>query len=130
MANTEGKAGAGGVEGGEAAKKGGGGDIEGGHLLTQGHLFQQGFGARRQVGLPQTLGRLGVGPQQICLEVLTLNTHGIKSAHTLSVLAGFTLFLPIFWPSIQWTVAQETEDCESQNRRRSSASMPRGLIGI
>lgn len=54
-----GKKGAGRVK---VGKKGGRAGSKGQHLLTQSHLFQQSFGARRQVGLPQALGRLGVRP--------------------------------------------------------------------
>ena len=54
-----GKKGAGRVK---VGKKGVRAGSEGQHLLTQSHLFQQGFGSRRQVGLPQALGRLGVRP--------------------------------------------------------------------
>lgn len=54
---------------------GGGG---GNYLLAQGNLFEQGLGAGRQVGLSEALGRLGVGPQQVGLEVLALHSHGIK----------------------------------------------------
>ena len=54
----------------------------GGYLLAQGHLFQQGLGARGEVGFPQALGGLGVGAQQVGLEVLPLDAHGVKPACT------------------------------------------------
>ncbi len=63
---------------------------EGHHLLAQGNLFKQGFGAWGQVGLSQALGRLGVWAQQFCLEILTLYPHGVKSADTHGTIPTFT----------------------------------------
>ncbi len=60
-------------------------------LLAQGNLFKQGLGAWGQVGLSQSLGRLGVWAQQFCLEILTLHPHGVKPAYTHDTIPKFTL---------------------------------------
>ena len=64
---------------------------QGHHLLAQGNLFKQGLGAWGQVGLSQSLGRLGVWAQQFCLEILALHPHGVKSAYTFKTISTFTL---------------------------------------
>lgn len=55
-------------------------DKGGCYLFTQSNLFKQGLCAGREICLPQALWSFRIWTKKVSLEVLSLNSHGVKSA--------------------------------------------------